>query len=149
MAADDRRRHRPRPPPHAVEDGRRGRFALGPDRVDDRERPAAHRRDIGEVDHHAAPSGEPGIGGDKGVDKALDGEQQMAVAVGNRGAIVADRNCGAAQSEAFGDDADIGLGGEAGAVAQPRAPALERGGVHLRPPSASATKPISGARQGG
>ena len=50
---------------------------------------AAMSRDI---DHHAAPAGEPWVGGDEGVDEALDRKQEMPVAIRNRGAVVADGN---------------------------------------------------------
>ena len=46
--------------------------------------------------------------------------------VGNGGAIVADRNRGAAQSETFGDGANLRLGGEAGALRAARANASKQ-----------------------
>ena len=54
--------------------------------------PSAHRGDVGDIDHGAAPAGEPWIAGDEFVHEAFDGEQQIAIAVGDSSTIVADRN---------------------------------------------------------
>ena len=111
-------------------------LAVGPDRIDDRDRPAAHRGDVGEVDHHAAPAGEPGVGGDEFVDEAFDGEQQIAVAVRNRGAIVADRNRGAARGRAVRRRAPMSA-----LAARPRAVAQRRASRSKSAPSISGRLP--------
>ena len=51
-------------------------FARGPDRIDHRDRPSAHGGDVGDIDHDAAPAGEPRIAGHELVHEAFDGEQQ-------------------------------------------------------------------------
>ena len=130
MAADDRDVVSRRRGAQAIENGARLPLAVGPDRVDHGERPAAHRRDVGEIDHHAAPAGEPGIGGDESVEETLDGEQQMAVGVGNRRAIVADAHGRAGEAEPLGDEADVGLRRDAGAFPQRLRQRSEFGVVH-------------------
>ena len=62
-----------------------------PDRIDHGDRPPAHGGNVRDVHHDAAPSGKPRIARDELVHEAFDREQQKAVAVRDRGAIVADR----------------------------------------------------------
>ena len=119
VAADDRDGERFRGGAKAGED-RRGLFAaIRPDRIDDGDRPAAHRGDIRDVDHHPAPAGKPWVGGDEFVDEAFDGEEQVAVAIRDRRAVVADRNRRRRrEAELLGDRPDVGLRGKATRVAQ-------------------------------
>jgi hypothetical protein len=64
---------------------------VGPEHVDKRDRPAAHRRDVAEIDHDRAIAGEPGIRRHKTFDHAFGGEQQKPSArIGQRGGVVAD-----------------------------------------------------------
>ena len=119
MAADDRNGERFCRGAKAGED-RRGLFAaFRPDRIDDRDRPAAHRGDIRDIDHRPAPAGEPWVGGDEFVDEAFDREEQIAVAVRDRRTVVADRDRRRRrEAELLGDRPDVGLRGKATRVAQ-------------------------------
>ena len=76
-------------------------------RVHHRERPSPHGGDVGKVDHDAAPAGEIRLAHNEGGQEALDGEQQPAVAVRDRGAIVADAHGAAGQSQRFDDGSDV------------------------------------------
>ncbi len=64
----------------------------GPEGVDDGERAPAHGGDVAQVDHDPAIAREVRIVGHEAVEEALDGQQQVPVAVGDRRAIVADRH---------------------------------------------------------
>ena len=98
---------------------RRGRVPIGPHRIHHGHRSAAHRRHIGEIDHHAAPAGKPGIGGDEFVHEPFDGEEQIAVAIRYRGAIIPHRHgTGAGYAEPRGDLANVAFGGQARARPQ-------------------------------
>ncbi len=121
VAADDRNAEGVRGRPHPGQHRACLDIARRPDRVDHGDGPAAHRGNVGDVDHHPAPAGEPGIAGDELVHEAFDGEQQKAVAVGDRGAIVADRDGRRArQTEPLGHGRDVALGFEAAPIAQRR-----------------------------
>ena len=119
---------------HAIEDRRGGGFVLRPDRIDDGDRPAAHRSNVGDVHHHAAPAREPRIGSDEGVDESFDRKQEMPVAIGNGGAVVADWNRRSRKAEARRDDSNLSLGSQAKAVARRLREGVECAGVHLMPP---------------
>ena len=105
-------------------------FAIRPKRIHHRQRPPTHRRDVGEIDHDAAPAGEPGIGGDERVEEAFNSKQQMPIPVRDRRAIVPNRNGGSGESEPFCDDADIRLRRESRACAQRARKLLEFNPVH-------------------
>ena len=109
VAADDRNAVARRRLLQALEHGPGGRVVRGPERVDHRGRAAAHGRDIAEVDHHAAIAGEPGLGRHEGVDEAFDREKRVAVAVRDRGAVVADRNRRRFEAERRDRTRDIAL----------------------------------------
>ena len=85
--------------------------ARAPQGVDHGDRAAAHRGDVAEVDHYPAPAGKARVVRDEGVEEPLDGKQQVAVAVGNRRAIVAVRH--SADLEPPDDGRDVGLVREA------------------------------------
>src|SRR5207237_6228276 len=93
---------------------------IGPDRIDDGDRPSAHRGNVGDVDHGAAPARKPRIAGDEFVHETFDGEQQIAVAVRYRGAVVADRDrVVTRQTERLSHRRDVALGGDTAGVAEP------------------------------
>ena len=121
-------------------------LAIRPHSVDHGERATAHRRYVGDVDHHPAPAGEPRVTGHELIHEALDGEQKVAVAVRDRRAVVAHRHgAGAIEAEARGGEADIGLGLQAVAGA-------ERVGKRAQHHAAfrdMAWKPVSGLAKGG
>ena len=112
MAADHRNGERFGGGAQALQDRLSG-VAGRPDGVYNGDGAAAHGGDVGDVHHDAAPPGEPGIGGDKLIDETFDRQQQVAVSVGDRGAIVADTD-GIARGEAqlVRDARDIGLCGD-------------------------------------
>ena len=132
VTADDRNAIGAGCGPQAVENRLRPLFPLGPDDVDDGKRAPSHRRDVAQIDHHAAPAGEPGIGVDECADEAFGGEEKVPVAIRDRRAIVADRDGALCESEARGDDANVGLGGERRTGLQPLRKRLESPRVHVR-----------------
>ncbi len=104
---------------HPLEDRGGSLGAVGPDGIDDRGRPAAHGGDVRQVDHDRAPAGEPRIGGHEFVDEAFDGKEEIAVAVRDRRAIVADRTSSRRRAgEGLRRERDVALRGEAAAFAQ-------------------------------
>ncbi|MNR12969.1 hypothetical protein D3C85_1293480 [compost metagenome] len=84
---------------HACEDLRRIVQAFAPDRIDHSQRPAAHRVHVADIHHDGAVASEPGHRFDEIAHHALDGEQQVAVRVGNGGTVVAN---GHGLTEVFG-----------------------------------------------
>ncbi len=150
MAADDRYSIAGCGCPHAGQHGGGTCFAVRPDGIDHRDRPAAHCGDIGNIHHHAAPAGKPRLGRDEFVHEAFDGEKQIAVAVRQGCAVVSHRNVAAGKAKGAADRADIGFRSNAGRCCK----SCRKGGyVDCRPGHAallgSATKPASGVEQGG
>jgi hypothetical protein len=151
MSADDR---------YAVERGRLGqagedrgrrRRVPAPKGVDDRKRAPAHGRHVAEIDHDPAIAGEVRIGGDEAVDEALDGQQQVAVAIGNGGAIVAHRYRGVAvaQSQARNDGIDVALVRDAARIPDLARQGLEIDGRGHHAALRKVTSPCSGSCIGG
>ena len=151
MASDDR---------HAVESrgiaqtgqDRVGRVGVpAPDRIDHGDRTPTHGGDVAEVHHDPAVPGEIGVGGHEGLDEALDRQQQVPVAVGERRAVVADRNgVGALAKPETGDHGvDVALVGDAASLADlARQRRKVEGGRH-QAARASLITPSSGSCRGG
>src|SRR4029077_4875220 len=124
---------------------------VGPERIDDGERPPAHSGDIRDVDHYAAPAGKPRIARAEFVHKTFDCKERITVAVRDGRTIVADGHrlvCGYFQATRHG--CDISLGCQALAVAKPLRKPLDRV-RHLFQPAIFGRdkKPISGVAKGG
>ncbi len=110
MSADDRDPKCGRRCAHAVQHGGRAVLPFGPDRIDNRDGSTAHCRDIRDIDHDTAPTGEPRICGHEFVDKAFYRKQQKPIPIGNGRTVVTDRYRLSGEAEMRGHCADIGLG---------------------------------------
>ena len=147
MAAHDRHAEHLGSGAHALQHRHGIGLAIGPYRIHDGNRTSPHGRDIGEIDHYPAPTGKPGVGGDKLVHEAFNGKQQVAVAIRYGRAIIAHRNGLLGQPQSPGDGPDILLGRDIAALAE----AVGKGGqgFHQAALLGSATRPTSGVAMGG
>ena len=157
VAADDRNAIGRGPGLESCQD-RCGQGLVGrPERVDDRDGPPAHGRDVAEIDHDAAIAGEPRVGCDEAVDEAFDCEEQEAVPVRNGGAIVPDRDglarnaepAAGREAEGFDRSRDIAFAVEAAARAD-QGREIPQGSVHRHAASlVTAVMPAIGSPSGG
>ena len=95
-------------------------LVAAPQGVDHGDRASAHGRDVADIDHHPAEAGEIRIGGHEPVHEPFDGEEEVAVAIGNRGAIVAQGHGErtVAQAEPPDHRVDVAFMGEAAPVSE-------------------------------
>lgn len=147
VPADDRHAEGFGGRPHTLKDWRCVDFAIRPDRIHHGDRPPTHGRDVGEVHHHPAPSGKPGIGGNELVHEPLDGQQQISVAIRDGRTIVSDGNLLTGQAKPACDRADVLLGGNAAALAQASGDGVDI--LHHAAFLGSAINPTSGVANGG